>query len=162
MKNNDLVTTLKLNHTLIFFAILSSLCLIFSIGYEYFSQQDPCTLCKLQRLPYLGIFVMSCAGILMQNKKISLTWILAFSLVSLGLASYHVMVQKGLFSDPCKVGKVSSLEAFQAALEKKKGCSQVQGSLFNIPLSWLNVLVSFLCVVVQLIGFRTRKMCSIN
>ena len=78
------------------------------LGSLYFSEIAgfvPCTLCWYQRILMYPLSLIILVGILKQDISLA-DYVLPFSIIGMGLSSYHYLIQLGVFEHPavCSVG----------------------------------------------------------
>lgn len=143
-----------INRYLVLTLFLSLSTLAFSYAFEYLSEKNACTLCQIQRIPYMVISLASILGILTIKKKSILLFLSVLSIISLTIGAYHLSVQSGLISDPCKIQKIANFEDFRKIVNSPKpSCSDSSISLFNIPLPVYNIFISSLCFLICFSAF---------
>ncbi len=90
------------------------------LGSLYFSEVVgfvPCTLCWYQRILMYPLVLITVVGILKQDAFLPF-YVLPFSILGMGISTYHVMLQNGVFSPsssctagvPCTVRYVNYME----------------------------------------------------
>lgn len=84
-----------------------------TLGSLYYSEVAgfvPCTLCWYQRILMYPLVVVTLVGIIKQDEYLPV-YVLPFSLLGIGVSSYHFLIQNGIFSHPatCTVGVPCSL-----------------------------------------------------
>ena len=87
--------------------------LVAMFGSLYFSEVKgfiPCTLCWYQRILMYPLSVIILVGIIKQDEFLP-TYVLPFSIVGIGVSSYHYLLQTGVLSDAttCSTGIPCSL-----------------------------------------------------
>ena len=78
------------------------------LGSLYFSEIAgfvPCTLCWYQRILMYPLSLIILVGILKQDISLA-DYVLPFSIIGMGLSTYHYLIQLGVFEHPavCSVG----------------------------------------------------------
>ena len=65
----------------------------------------PCTLCWYQRILMYPLTLIILVGILKQDEYLPY-YVLPFSVIGMGVSSYHYLIQRGIFAHPatCSVG----------------------------------------------------------
>ena len=98
----------------------------------------PCTLCKLQRIPYVLLAVNGFLGLMMPIKR-GLFRVLQVCMVGgIVLGGIHLGVMMGIVKLPCVREKISSTEEFRENLERNSSCGEVwkvlriPGALWNV------------------------------
>lgn len=84
-----------------------------TLGSLYFSEIAgfvPCTLCWYQRILMYPLTLITLVGIIEKDEYLPL-YVLPLSIIGMGVSGYHVLVQKGMFSNAasCTVGVPCSL-----------------------------------------------------
>jgi disulfide bond formation protein DsbB len=84
-----------------------------TLGSLYFSEIAgfvPCTLCWYQRILMYPLTLITLVGIIEKDEYLPL-YVLPLSIIGMGVSGYHVLVQKGVFSNAtsCTVGVPCSL-----------------------------------------------------
>ncbi|MCB9092827.1 MAG: disulfide bond formation protein B [Halobacteriovoraceae bacterium] len=97
----------------------------------------PCTLCKLQRIPYVLFAVNGFLGLMMPIKRGIVRVLQMCFLGGIVLGGIHLGVMMGKVKLPCLRETVGSVEEFRRGLEKK-GCGEtwrvlgIPGALWNV------------------------------
>ncbi len=125
----------------------SLMILAFSLFQEFFNDVKPCFLCKVQRGPYFAILLISLFGLTGKVRNSVVTnAISACLIVGCLLASYHLLIQLGLFTDFCALpSKIHSLDEFEkllASSASSKSCAKISWAFLGLPLSFYNILIS--------------------
>jgi len=116
-----------------------------SFWLELVGNVSPCTLCNLQRIPYIFVCLFAPIGISLRFHKIARSVVVICFLAGLVLASVHLAVQAGILSDFCSVPQnIDSLENFQRMIYRSGSCTQNSWKFLGISLSEYNLVVSFL------------------
>ena len=147
MNSNELTHKISFNQSLICLIGVCVFVLMGSYGMEFIFGLKPCRLCYFQRIPYFLIIIISAVSIFLDTKTLS-AWILtSILLISFILASYHLAIQLGVVADPCAIKSPSSLEDYKRNIfETPIPCSKVSWSIFGIPLSAFNAIISLVCL----------------
>ncbi len=136
------MTIYKQNYIFAISLIISCLSVAGSFIAEYVFLRSPCNLCLWQRYFYLVIFSLSIVGIFIE-KKTAILWLVIASYTGMFcLSLYHALIQHGIVSDPCIIQKVSNVAEFWKMINKPPPCSQITVSIFGIPFSALNAIMS--------------------
>jgi len=123
----------------------SLIALILSCSAQYIWGIEPCKLCKLHRIPYFFILVLSGLALWPNFRKVSIRLIQVAFLVSLGLACYHTLVLAGVVSDSCPVPTgIATIEDFERMLEASFPCLKSSWKMFGLPISGYNLIASIL------------------
>lgn len=76
-----------------------------SLYYSEIAGFVPCTLCWYQRILMYPVSLIILVGILKQDEYLP-AYVLPFSVIGMGVSSYHYLIQRGLFAHPatCSIG----------------------------------------------------------
>ena len=137
--------------------LLLSLITLFSAYYiEYVMGIKPCKLCLYQRYPYFMLIFLSIIGLIFfQNKNILYLVILTFT-VSLILSIYHTGIENNIFPEftGCTSDNINIYhkEILLNSLNNiDPSCKDVTFRIFGLSLATINILISFILVVISLI-----------
>lgn len=138
--------------TFSFILLCSLIALATSFLAQYSWGYQPCLLCKLQRLPYLFLGVVSTWAIIFPKSRKWLSFILLIVIaMGLLLSLYHLGIQLGILKDRCSMKiSIQSIESFGQHLVQKKPCSEISLSIFGVPISGLNSLFFLIFGIVRL------------
>lgn len=121
---------------------------VFSLaGSLYFSEVlhfQPCILCWYQRICMYPLALILTIGILKEDKNVDL-YALPFSIIGLGIAFYHFLLQRGIISEqlaPCQYGV---------------SCTTLYGNWFGFITIPLLSLISFTIITISILIFRKYK-----
>lgn len=98
----------------------------------------PCTLCKLQRIPYVLLAVNGFLGLMMPIKRGILRVLQVCMIGGILLGSIHLGVIVGMIKLPCSREKIRSTEEFRESLLRHSSCGEVwkilriPGALWNV------------------------------
>ena len=130
---NRLFKQMKQNNFYIIF-IASLLAIIVAYFTEYVFALEPCSLCILERIPYLILQCIALIAIIKPNfKKIMSYFVVITALVEIILALYHIGIERYIFieSAVCQV--------------TGKSCSEVSFRFMNLSMAeWNLVYISLL------------------
>lgn len=136
----------KKNFGLLFVISLSTV--LFSFFIEIGLRKEPCMLCKIQRILYILLGISSLLGMRGIYSAISKRCCIGLLLALCLTASYHSLVQFGVLKDRCQIySKVSNPQSYKELLlapnKAQSTCSEKSLAFRGIPLSSMNVLISF-------------------
>ncbi len=131
--------------------ILSFFALSFAYFVEFILGHQPCNLCKIERIPYMGALVFG-SLIIFLNKWEKTILSLMFLLFTFGaiVSVYHVGIEQGIFSESllCELGinnKVQNTEELLKTLENTPiSCKDVTFSIFGLSLATFNAVLSII------------------
>ena len=138
--------------------VLNSLILIsfFSLSFAYFVEfilgHEPCNLCKIERIPYIGTLILSSLLLFIKKwGKIILFLILILFVFSTVVSVYHVGIEQGIFSESFVCGLDSSNGAMSKEdllkqLQNKTpiSCKDVTFRFFGLSLATINTVISIM------------------
>ena len=138
--------------------ILSFIALSFAYFVEFILGHEPCNLCKIERLPYIGSIILSSFLLFMNRwEKIILSLILFLFIFGSLISIYHVGIEQGIFSESllCELGINNNIQNPEELLETLKktpiSCKDVTFSIFGLSLATFN---AFLSLVISYILFK--------
>ena len=138
--------------------ILSFIALSFAYFVEFILGHEPCNLCKIERLPYIGSIILGSFLLFMNRwEKIILSLILLLFIFGSLISIYHVGIEQGIFSESllCELGINNNIQNPEELLETLKktpiSCKDVTFSIFGLSLATLNALLS---MVISYILFK--------
>ena len=131
--------------------ILSFVTLSFAYFVEFILDHEPCNLCKIERIPYIGSLILISLLILI-NKWEKLILSIVFLLFIFGalISIYHVGIEQGIFSESllCELGfnnNVQSPDELLKTLEKTPiSCKEVTFRIFGLSLATFNAFLSII------------------
>ena len=142
------------NNRIILNSILAFSILSLAIAYfiQYILGHEPCNLCLIERIPYLGSLVLiSLIFIINKFEKLIAGIVLLFFVFGSVVSFYHVGIEQGLFSESlvCDSG-ASSIDMSKQELLKQLqnktpiSCKDVTFRFFGLSLATINTVISIL------------------
>ena len=135
--------------------ILSLIALSFAYFVEFFLGHEPCNLCKIERIPYIGTIILSLLFIFINKwEKIILISILLMFVFGAIISIYHIGIEQGFFSESllCKLGISENIQTSEDLLKTLKktpiSCIDVTFKIFGLSLATFN---AFLSIVISYI-----------
>ena len=134
--------------------------LALSVAYfvEFILGHEPCNLCKIERIPYIGSLILISLLILINKwEKLILSIVLLLFIFGALISIYHVGIEQGIFSESllCELGlnnNVQSPDELLKTLEKTPiSCKEVTFRIFGLSLATFN---AFLSIVISYILLR--------
>ena len=129
--------------------ILSFIALSFAYFVEFILGHEPCNLCKIERLPYIGSIILGSFLLFMNRwEKIILSLILLLFIFGSLISIYHVGIEQGIFSESllCELGINNNIQNPEELLETLKktpiSCKDVTFSIFGLSLATFNAFLS--------------------
>ena len=134
---------------------LSFIALSFAYFVEFVLGHEPCNLCKIERIPYIGSIILI-SFLIFTNKweKIILSIILLLFIFGSVTSIYHVGIEQGIISESllCELGlntNIQNSDDLLKSLEKTPiSCKDVTFRIFGLSLATFN---AFLSVVISYI-----------
>ena len=137
---------------------LSFITLSFAYFIEFILDHEPCNLCKIERIPYIGsIIIISFLIFTNRWEKILLSITLLLFIFGAVTSVYHVGIEQGIFSESllCELGlntNIQNPEDLLKSLEKAPiSCKDVTFKIFGLSLATFN---AFLSIVISYILIR--------
>ena len=129
--------------------IFSVFALISAFFIEYVLGHEPCNLCLLQRLPYLGVILAFLLIFLIDKfeRKFFLSATLFF-LISLILSIYHVGIEQGIIEESLvcsleqNINSLSKEDILKSLKNKPVSCKDVNFTIFGLSLATINTFAS--------------------
>tara|TARA_Y100000591_G_scaffold320350_1_gene333678 strand:- start:585 stop:1049 length:465 start_codon:yes stop_codon:yes gene_type:complete len=143
--------------------IFSFFALSFAYFVEFILGHEPCNLCKIERIPYIGILIFG-SLILFINKWEKQILFLVFLLFLFGsvISLYHVGIEQGIFNESllCELGLNNRIEDSSQLLKSLENtpisCKDVTFTIFGLSLATFNAVINILIsyIVIKLIFKR--------
>lgn len=141
--------------------IISLIAVILSYYQQYYFNNEPCEICKLERLPYLIAVLFTPVMAILESKSIKyVLTLLAINCMFLGLvALIHLGFQYSFINFSCSVISATSFEEFDKLLYSQNNpCSDINWKFLGIPVSFYNILFAiFGIVLIQGIKYKNRS-----
>lgn len=125
------------------FALISAFFIEYVLGHE------PCNLCLLQRLPYLGVILAFLLIFLIDKFERKFFFIASlFFLISLILSIYHVGIEQGIIQESfvCSleqnINSLSKEDILKSLKNKPVSCKDVNFTIFGLSLATINTFAS--------------------
>ncbi len=140
--------------------ILSFIALSFAYFIQYILGHEPCNLCIIERIPYIGsIILISFFLIVKKWEKIIISIVLLFFIFGAITSIYHVGIEQGVFSESllCKLGISENIQDTDELLKNLKktpiSCRDVTFRIFGLSLATFNAFLSIVisCILASLI-----------
>ena len=134
---------------------LSFVAISFAYFVEFILGHEPCNLCKIERIPYIGSIIII-SFLIFTNKweKIILSIILLLFIFGSVTSIYHVGIEQGIISESllCELGlntNIQNSDDLLKSLEKTPiSCKDVTFRIFGLSLATFN---AFLSIVISYI-----------
>jgi len=125
------------------FALISAFFIEYVLGHE------PCNLCLLQRLPYLGVILAFLFIFFIDKFERKFFFIASlFFLISLILSIYHVGIEQGIIQESfiCSleqnINSLSKEDILKSLKNKPVSCKDVNFTIFGLSLATINTFAS--------------------
>jgi len=129
--------------------IFSVFALVSAFFIEYVLGHEPCNLCLLQRLPYLGVILAFLLIFLIDKFERKFFFIATlFFLISLILSIYHVGIEQGIIEESfvCSleqnINSLSKEDVLKSLKNKPVSCKDVNFTIFGLSLATINTFAS--------------------
>ena len=137
--------------------ILSFLSLSFAYFVEFVLGHEPCNLCKIERIPYIGAIILGSLIIFINKlEKTLLILILLLFIFGTLTSIYHVGIEQGFFEESllCDLGtnnEIQNTEELLKTLENTTvSCKEVTFRILGLSLATFNAVLSFFISVIVL------------
>ena len=125
----------------------------FSLSFAYFVEfilgHEPCNLCKIERIPYIGALILGSLLIFIKKwEKIIILIIFLLFVLGAIVSVYHVGIEQGIFNESllCELGinnKIDNTEDLLKTLENTPvSCKDVTFTIFGVSLATFNAVLS--------------------
>ena len=140
--------------------VLSFIALSFAYFVEFILGHEPCNLCKIERIPYIGsIIIISFLIFTNRWERILLSITLLLFIFGLVTSIYHVGIEQGVFSESllCELGLNTNIQNPEDLLKSLKkapiSCKDVTFKIFGLSLATFNAVLSILisCILFRLV-----------
>ena len=137
--------------------ILSFLSLSFAYFVEFVLGHEPCNLCKIERIPYIGAIILGSLIIFINKlEKTLLILILLLFIFGTLTSIYHIGIEQGFFEESwlCDLGtnnEIQNTEELLKTLENTTvSCKEVTFRILGLSLATFNAVLSFFISVIVL------------
>ena len=129
--------------------IFSFLALSFAYFVEFILSHEPCNLCKIERIPYIGSIILGSLLLFINRlEKVILIMILLLFVFGSIISIYHIGIEQGIFNESplCELGmntNIQNTDELLKNLEKTPiSCKDVTFKIFGLSLATFNALLS--------------------
>ena len=134
--------------------LLSLFILISAYFIEYVLGHQPCNLCLIERIPYMGALIIIIINYKFNHLEKYLILLLIFVFLAGTLISlYHLGIEQGFIKESfvCDLKNSSKIltkeEILQQLKEKMVSCKDVTFKIFGFSLTTLNIIISLLITI---------------
>ena len=135
--------------------LISLFALISAYFIEYILGHQPCNLCLIERIPYMGALIIIIINYKFNHLEKYLILLLVFIfLTGTVISLYHLGIEQGfitesLVCDLKKSSKILSKEEILLQLQQKiVSCKDVTFKIFGFSLTTLNIIITLLITIV--------------
>ena len=135
--------------------LISLFVLISAYFIEYVLGHQPCNLCLIERIPYMGALIIIIINFKFNHLEKYLILLLIFIFLAGTLISlYHLGIEQGFITESlvCDLKDSSKIlskeEILQQLQQKMVSCKDVTFKIFGFSLTTLNIIISLLISVV--------------
>ena len=146
---------IKKKHKLILILLYSFFAVIFAYFIEHILGHKPCTLCLLERIPYILSIILITLNIKFKEyEKILLFLLCVIFLTSTILSFYHFGIEQGFFKESivCELNSqnitLNAEDILKELNEKIISCKDISFRIFGFSLATLNTIISFIISVI--------------
>mgnify|MGYP001161161272 FL=1 len=140
---------LKITFLVSLFALISAYFIEYVLGHQ------PCNLCLIERIPYIGALIIIVVNYKFNNLEKYLILLLIFVFLAGTLISlYHLGIEQGFIKESllCDLKNGSKIltkeELLQQLQEKIVSCKDVTFKIFGFSLTTLNLIISLLITII--------------
>ena len=134
--------------------LVSLFALISAYFIEYVLGHQPCNLCLIERIPYMGALIIIIINYKFNHLEKYLILLLVFVFLASTLISlYHLGIEQGFIKESfvCDLKNSSKIlskeEILQQLQEKMVSCKDVTFKIFGFSLTTLNIIISLLITI---------------
>ena len=135
--------------------LISLLSLISAYFIEYILGHQPCNLCLIERIPYMGALIIIIINFKLNYlEKYFILLLLFIFLAGTLISLYHLGIEQGFITESlvCDLKNSSKIlskeEILQQLQQKMISCKDVTFKIFGFSLTILNILISLLITIV--------------
>jgi len=135
--------------------LISLFTLISAYFIEYVLGHQPCNLCLIERIPYMGALIIIIINYKFNHLEKYLILLLVFIFLTSSLISlYHLGIEQGFITESlvCDLKNSSKIlskeEILQQLQQKIVSCKDVTFKIFGFSLTTLNIIISLLITIV--------------
>ena len=149
MFNLDKKNFFKITFLVSLFALISAYFIEYVLGHQ------PCNLCLIERIPYMGALIIIIINYKFNHLEKYLILLLIFVFLAGTLISlYHLGIEQGFIKESfvCDLKNSSKIlskeEILQQLQEKMVSCKDVTFKIFGFSLTTLNIVISLLITII--------------
>ena len=135
--------------------LISLFALISAYFIEYILGHQPCNLCLIERIPYMGALIIIAINFKFNHLENYLILLFVFIfLANLLISLYHLGIEQGFITESlvCDLKNSSKIlskeEILQQLQQNVVSCKDVTFKIFGFSLTTLNIIISLLITIV--------------
>ena len=135
--------------------LISLFALISAYFIEYILGHQPCNLCLIERIPYMGALIIIAINFKFNHLEKFLIFLLIFIFLAGTLISlYHMGIDQGFVTESlvCDLKNSSKIlskeEILQQLQQKIVSCKDVTFKIFGFSLTTLNIIINLLLTII--------------
>ena len=135
--------------------LISLIALISAYFIEYILGHQPCNLCLIERIPYMGALIIIAINFKFNHLEKFLIFLLIFVFLAGTLISlYHLGIEQGFITESlvCDLKNSSKIlskeEILQQLQQKIVSCKDVTFKIFGFSLTTLNIIINLLLTII--------------
>ncbi|MDA9960832.1 disulfide bond formation protein B, partial [Candidatus Pelagibacter sp.] len=135
--------------------LISLFALISAYFIEYILGHQPCNLCLIERIPYMGALIIIAINFKFNHLEKFLIFLLIFVFLAGTLISlYHLGIEQGFVTESlvCDLKNSSKIlskeEILQQLQQKIVSCKDVTFKIFGFSLTTLNIIINLLLTII--------------
>ena len=144
--------------------LFSIFALIAAYFIQYVLKHQPCTLCLIERIPYIfSIIIISICLFTNKFEKVSLIILSLIFFSAMLIAFYHVGIEQGFIKETlvCDLNNESNNLSKEALLSQLKempvSCKDVTFRIFGLSLATFNIFITLILGVITMKLFLTYE-----
>ena len=141
--------------------LFSFIALISAFFIEYVLEHQPCSLCLIERIPYvLSIMIIIAIFLIKKNTKFLVLLLILTFTFSFAISLYHFGIEQNFFQESSVCGVKDTTESInkedllKQLSEKTISCKDVTFRIFGLSLTSINIVISLLFIITLLNIFK--------
>ena len=141
--------------------LFSFIALISAFFIEYVLGHQPCSLCLIERIPYvLSIMIIIAIFLIKKNTKFLVLLLILTFTFSFAISLYHFGIEQNFFQESSVCGvknlneSITKEDLLKQLSQKTISCKDVTFRVFGLSLTSINIVISLLFVITLLKIFK--------